>query len=92
MEKLHPLSEDEIKVFHSLVSHEDQNKIKKYSSLEINKILQGLSIGLDFDLHKVMFFCKNLNKLTIQHSDLHPRNLMKDSDGNFKLIDFDRTK
>lgn len=38
MEELVPISEDEYKVFHDLVSHEDNNIIKDLSPLTIKKI------------------------------------------------------
>jgi serine/threonine protein kinase len=90
MEKLHKISEDEKKVFHSILSHEDRNINKNFSIFKIKNILKGLSLGLDFDFEKVMFFCENLKSSIILHNDLHPRNIMKDNLGNFKLIDFDR--
>lgn len=92
MEKLNKISEDESKVFHTIVSHEDSNKIKKYSSSKIKEILKGLSRGLDFDFEKVILFVDNINKSNIIHCDIHPRNIMKDNYNNYKLIDFDRSK
>lgn len=92
MEKLFPLSEDESKVFHTIISHEDRNIIKNYSFREIKKILRGLSRGLDFDEKRVTFLCENLKKTPVHHLDLHSRNIMKDAQGNFKLVDFDRCK
>lgn len=90
MERLEKLSGDERKVFHSILSHEDQNIEKNFSSEKIRQMLDGMKIGLDFDMEKVMFFCQAIKDSQIVHTDLHPRNIMKDSKGNFKLIDFDR--
>lgn len=90
MEKLNKLSEDEKKIFHTILSHEDKNIIKDYSSKKIKEMLKGLSRGLDFDEKKVTFFCNNFRKTMVQHNDIHVRNIMKDALGNFKLIDFDR--
>jgi len=92
MEKLEDISEAEKKVFHTILSHEDRGIVKNYSIKEVQEILQGLSLGLDFDENKVIFFYKNLKKSNINHADIHPRNIMKDKEGNFKMIDFDRAQ
>ena len=90
MEKLLPISEDEAKVFHTILSHEDNNIIKNYAPEELNKILLGLNRGLDFDVERVKFLCEGVRLSAIKHNDIHPRNIMKDALGNFKLIDFDQ--
>jgi len=90
VEKLLKISEDEKKVFHSLISHEDANRVKKYSIKKAIQILSELSRSLDIDQQKAIFFLKNLRESKLKHLDLHPRNIMKDQLGNFKLIDFDR--
>lgn len=90
MEKLLKISEDEKKVFHSIISHEDRNAGKNFSSFKVKKMLGGLSTGLDFDADKVIFFYDNCRKTQVDHLDIHVRNIMKDAAGNFKLIDFDR--
>lgn len=90
MEKLEKLSEDEKRVFHSILSHEDRGLNKNYSLKIIKEMLIGLSRGLDFDAEKVIFFCDNFRKTPITHTDIHVRNIMKNAAGNFKLIDFDR--
>lgn len=92
MEKLNKISEDEKKVFHSILSHEDRMAIKNFSVSKIKKMLNGLSLGLDFDKEKIILFYEALQNSNIKHLDLHPRNIMKDNFGNFKLIDFDRIK
>jgi serine/threonine protein kinase len=90
MEKLNKISDDERKVFHSILSHEDRNILKKYSINKIKEMLFGMQKGLDFDLEKIIIFYKQIKKSPILHMDLHPRNIMKDADNNFKLIDLDR--
>lgn len=92
MEKLYKLTEDEKKVFHTIVSHEDRSIKKNYAPEKLQKILAGLSRGLDFDVERVTFFHDNLRKTPVQHLDLHVRNIMKDAAGNFKLIDFERAE
>lgn len=92
LEKLQKISEDEYRVFDSLISHEDREKEKDLSPVQIKKILVGLSRALDFDAKKITFFVENLRNSAVKHLDVHPRNIMKDSAGNFKLVDFDRMK
>jgi serine/threonine protein kinase len=92
MEKLDKISPDESKVFHSVVSHEDNNVNKNYSISKIESMLSGLSLGLDFDKGKVVSFIKKIKSCKVKYNDLHPRNIMKDSSGEFKLIDFDRVE
>lgn len=92
MEKLHKISDDESKVFHSLISHEDRGIKKNFSSLKIKEMLQGMSRGLDFDVERVTFFLDNFKNSRMAHLDIHVRNIMKDSNGNFKLVDFDRAQ
>src|SRR5579885_3716072 len=83
MEKLYKLSEDERKVFHSILSHEDRGITKNYSLDKIREILQGLGRGLDFDAEKFILFCGNIRRSPVSHLDLHPRNIMKTVDGEF---------
>jgi serine/threonine protein kinase len=90
MEKLEKLSEDEKKIFHSILDHEDRGIAKDYSISKIKKMLKGMSRGLDFDQEKVMLFCDNLRRCPILHLDISARNIMKDATGNYKLVDFDR--
>jgi hypothetical protein len=91
MEKLNRISEDESKVFHTILSHEDRNINKNYSPDELQEILKGLSYGLDFDFDKVKDFYSTLQTCPIYHSDIHSRNIMKTNSNDFKLIDFDRS-
>lgn len=89
MDKLNKISEDESKVFHTLLSHEDSNKIKSYSIKEIKNICIDLSKYLDFNYTKVLEFITNYQNSEFIHLDIHPRNIMK-SNEDFKLIDLDR--
>jgi hypothetical protein len=90
MEKLEKISEDESKVFHSILSHEDRGIKKNFSLEKIEEMLKGMGRGLDFDAEKVKIFCNNIKRAPIWHLDIHVRNIMKDDAGNFKLIDLDR--
>ena len=90
MEKLEKISEDERRIFHSILSHEDRGIEKKFSPDKIREMLQGMSRGLDFDAEKVTLFCDNIRSAPISHLDIHVRNIMKNGLGDFKLIDLDR--
>jgi hypothetical protein len=92
MEKLFKISEDECKIFHTILSHEDAVKIKNYCPEEVNEILFNLRRGLDFSEEEVKLFLKNLRNVSFHHNDIHVRNIMKTRLGSFKLIDFDRIK
>jgi serine/threonine protein kinase len=92
MERLDKTTEDEKRVFHSIVSHEDRGITKNYSPEKISEMLQGMSRGLDFDAEKVILFCNNLRHAHVLHQDIHVRNIMKNANGDFKLVDFDRAK
>lgn len=90
MEKLLKINEDEKKIFHTIISHEDRGINKNYSTEKIQELLQGMSRGLDFEADKVILFCDNLRHTQVLHQDIHVRNIMKDTAGHFKLVDFDR--
>lgn len=90
MEKLNKISEDENRIFHSILSHEDRGIEKNFSPEKIHEMLQGMGRGLDFDAEKVTLFCDNIKRATVSHLDIHVRNIMKNDAGNFKLIDLDR--
>lgn len=90
MEKLNKISDDEKRVFHSLISHEDFNKIKKIDVYRINSIIKELDGYLSFDKDKVLNFIKNIKNSKIEQTDIHERNIMKDNFGNFKFIDLER--
>ena len=90
MDKLYPITEDEGKVFHSIISHEDRNIKKNFSPEKIREMLQGMSTGLDFDAEKVKLFCSNIKEAPGSHLDIAVRNIMKNKANDFKLIDLDR--
>jgi hypothetical protein len=90
MGKLLKISEDEKKVFHSILSHEDRGIEKNFSPEKIREMLEGMGRGLDFDAKKVTLFCDNIRGAAISHLDIHVRNIMKDGTNDFKLIDLDR--
>ena len=92
MEKLEKISEDERKIFHSILSHEDKRIIKNFSTAQIEDMLHGMSLGLEFEHDKVILFCEQIKRSSLKHLDIHVRNIMKSSDGNFKLIDLDRVE
>lgn len=88
MEKCFPLTDEEKKVFHSIIT--PQKRFKKSGQAE--KILSGLSKGFDFDFEKIVSFVKGVSLLPFTHSDLGPLNIMKTVSGKYVLIDFDRAK
>jgi hypothetical protein len=90
MEKLEAISEDEKKVFHTILSHEDNNVIKDYRGNKLSDVLKNLEKGLDFSKDKVIELCEDIQDSPIRHNDIHVRNIMKNKLGNFKLIDLDR--
>jgi len=92
MEKLNKLSEDEKKVFHSILSHEDRGIEKRFSDKSLKKILRGLRTGLDFDEEKIIIFYRQVWNCPLKQTDVHARNIMKDNKGNFKFIDLDRVE
>lgn len=92
MDKCFRITDDEYKMFHSLVSHEDMNKVKKLSTNVVKKRANGLHLGLDFNIEHAIMFCDKLRESNIKHLDLHPRNIMKDKFGEFKLVDLDNLK
>lgn len=92
MENLSRISEDEKKVFHSILSHEDNNIMKNYSIDKIKEILIGLQKGLDFNFKNIILFCSKIAEAPIEHHDMHIRNIMKTNLDQFKLIDLDSCK
>jgi rRNA-processing protein FCF1 len=90
MEKLKEISDDENKVFHSLLYHKNVFWEKDFSDQELDETLFGLAKGLDFNHSKVKSFYKKVKKSTIQHNDINLGNIMKNVDGDYKLIDLDR--
>lgn len=91
MDKCFKISEDEKKVFHSILSNEDKNLKKNYPLSKIASMLKGMSMGLDFNMEKVLAFCQTIQNSEIDNTDINPRNIMKNAQGDFKLIDFDRS-
>ena len=90
MDKLKKISDDERKVFDSLISHGDSGKEKNFSLPKIKEMISGLNRGLDFDPEKVYSFCEAIQNDPVKHLDLHSRNVMKNDQGYFKCVDLDR--
>lgn len=90
MEKLFPLTEDEEKLFHTLLSHEDANKQKEYTRDQLSTLIEELSEWFSFDKEEALSFCCAIMNCPIRHKDLHQRNIMKNVTSRFRLIDFDR--
>jgi hypothetical protein len=90
MERLMPITDDEAKVFHSIISHEDRNASKVFSPEELDAALDGLLTGLDFNKDAVFSFYRQVVLGTMSHKDIHERNVMKTKDGAFKLVDLNR--
>lgn len=86
MEKLIPITKDEDKILKSLCDLKN-NKINTFS---FPKIVDELKHYYLFDRDKVLDFYDGLDSSIVIHNDFHRRNIMKDNDGNFKLIDLDR--
>ena len=88
MERLNHLSDDEKRVFES-ISHRDSG-----NHPEINKktfeMTERLCDFYELDFKKTSLFLKSIATSHIIHLDIHPRNIMKDNDNNYKLIDLDR--
>jgi len=87
-EKLLPLSEDEKKVLKTICDIYNKNVAQ---TKPIKNILNELSDWFSFDKKKVHEFYELLTKCPISHNDVHRRNILKDTNNNFKLIDFDRS-
>jgi hypothetical protein len=90
MERLLPLTDDEEKVFHSIISHEDRGLSKFLTPEQLHTALDLLEAGLEFDRKQVVKFYAQVILSTMKHLDLHPRNILKDNAGAFKLIDLNR--
>lgn len=89
MESLNKISDDEKKLFHTILSHEDSNKVK---SLNCEGTINELHKFLDFDKEKVIQFINSIKNSKIHQLDCHPRNIMKDRFGSFKFIDLERLR
>lgn len=85
MEKLYPLTDDEQRVMKSICldynGHLEPGKAAQH--------IEELQEWLDFDPEQVKAFYTALSTLPVIHRDFHRRNIMKDRQGNFKLIDFE---
>jgi hypothetical protein len=90
MEELFPLSSEEVKLFHTLLSHEDANKQKDFSIEGLTRRIDELSDWFIFEKKDILSFCIAATSGRIRHKDLHPRNMMKDRLNKFKLVDLDR--
>lgn len=86
MEKLLPILEIEQKVFKTICD--------VYNGLiSINRPIKDLIYELkewfSLDEVKIFEFYDNLHSLQIEHRDVEVRNIMKNSVGQYKLVDFD---
>ena len=90
MERLYPITDDEAKVFHTIISHEDRGLSKTFTLARLDEVLDGLSVGLEFDKKAVVAFYRQVRSDAMTHLDLHERNLMKDKGRRFKLVDLNR--
>jgi hypothetical protein len=90
MEKLLPLSSEETKLFHTLLSHEDANKQKDFSPEGLTKRVDELADWFIFEKKDVLAFCLAATSGKIRHKDLHERNIMRNRLNQFKLVDLDR--
>ena len=79
MEKLIPISFDEKRVFDTIVKGKGT----------VEELVAGQKDWLIFEPKKVLAFMSQVNSTPIFHNDFNSRNIMKDSEGNFKLIDLD---
>lgn len=86
MEKLNILSENEVKVFKTIC--DAFNKDLK-SERSIEEILKEMKDWFDVDDKKILNFYNSLSDLKINNKDFQPRNIMKDKDNNYYIIDFD---
>ncbi len=85
-EKLQQLSEDEKKVFKTICQlWRSELELKR----PLEEVIAEQAVFLDFNQAKVNEFVKHITDCPVDNRDKHRRNVMKDSDGNFKMIDFD---
>ena len=89
MEKLNLISVDEKRVLKTVVrAHRDLER----TWAQILTLVRNQSYWLDFDLDKMVSFINLLEDSPIVHHDMSSSNIMKDENGNFKLIDLDFSK
>lgn len=88
MERLNHLSDDEKRVFES-ISHRDTDRpaVIDKKTFEMTETLCDF---YDLDFKKTSLFLRSIATSHIIHLDIHPRNIMKDNDNSYKLIDLDR--
>lgn len=85
-EKMESLSDDEKKVFKTICQAlNDELELER----TIEDIVKELGAWLKFDSEKIMKFYYSLGDLPFDHNDLRCQNILKDVNGNFRLIDFD---
>lgn len=85
-EKLASLSDDEKKVFKTICQAlNDELELER----TVEDIVKELSKWLKFDSEKTIKFYYSLGDLPFEHNDLRRQNILKDVNGNFRLIDFD---
>lgn len=85
-EKLQQLSEDEKKVFKTICQlWRSELELKR----PLEEVIAEQAVFLEFNQIKVNKFVKQVTNSPVDNRDMHRRNIMKDHDGNFKMIDFD---
>lgn len=84
MKKLYPLSNNEANTIPALAIKAQKFSGKNTGTLEQNDFLKSLSDK------KQKTFVKNIWDSGIVHNDIFCGNLMKDENGDYKLIDLDR--
>jgi hypothetical protein len=91
MDKLRELKPDERDLFAAILERPDRIISSNYDPAVLERFLQEWRGGLDFDRERVMLLLDRYHAATIEHEDFHQRNIMKDANGDFKLIDLERT-
>lgn len=91
MDKLRELMPDERAVFAAILEHPDRIISSNCNPAVLERFLQEWCGGLDIDRPRVMLLFDRYQSAAIEHQDLHQRNIMKDADGDYKLIDIERT-
>jgi hypothetical protein len=89
MEKLFPLTEGEKKILKTICSLYNKDVDDRRP---VEKIVSEVAQWYDFPVDKVLTFYSQLLSCPHIHNDCHRRNIMKDSNNNYKLIDLDLVK
>jgi hypothetical protein len=89
MPKLTQPTDNESKVFDTLSSYDVFNFKRGFVPHRIDQVLHRLHSTLIFDPVKVMTFLYHLAASPLMHEDIHERNIMKDDNGNYNLVDLD---